>query len=392
MPTPYDPSWGRDTALMHLAEESRPEGAVVPPIFQNSLFTFPSVDAYWSASQTSPEGPPYHYSRIGNPTLDTTERKLAHLEGAERAKLIGGGMGAISTAILGSVAQGAHVVLVDTCYPPTRVFVQEYLARFGVTCTLVDGLTPESIIDAIRPETTLVYLESPSSFIFRLQDIPAVTRVTREKGITTIIDNTCATSLYQNPIAMGVDVVVHSASKYFGGHSDLNGGVIACSQERMHRLVMDEVNLLGNIMAPFPAWLVMRGIRTLSLRVKQHGQNANAVAEWLEGHAGVERVFHVGLPSFPQHDLYLRQMRGTGGLLSFEPVFQTEAQVKQFVDALRIFQIGVSWGGFESLVVPLYLQPSGWSEGRWLVRIFCGLEDVGDLIADLQQAFDRVEP
>lgn len=375
-----------ETLLQHFAEEEKPHRAVSPPIFHSSLFTYDNFEEFTAAQNATPGGPPFHYSRLGNPTVDIAERKVALLEKTEAAKVFGSGMAAISAAIMSVAEQGAHIVAVDTLYGVSKFMFDEYLPRFGVTTTYVDGLTPDSVIDALRPETKLVYLESPSSLVFRLQDVEAITRVCREKGVTTLFDNSYASPVFQNPAEMGVDLVVHSATKYLGGHSDITAGVVAASRERIDRLIRNEVAIFGALIAPFPAWLMVRGMRTLPLRVRYHQDSANAVAAWLERHPKVERVIHLGLESYDQKELFHRQMRGSGGLFTFIPKNQDRAQINAMVDRLQIFQIGVSWGGFESLSVPITAQPISWSEPTHIVRLYCGLENPSDLIKDLEQA------
>ncbi|HJP82246.1 MAG TPA: PLP-dependent aspartate aminotransferase family protein [Fimbriimonadaceae bacterium] len=382
----FNADYGLNTFLAHFGEEEKVKGAVVPPIFQNSLFVFDSYEEFVSGIYERPQGPPYHYSRIGNPTVDLAERKIAQLEGMEAAKLCGTGMGAITLAVMSCVEAGAHVVAVDTCYVPTRYLFEQYLAKFGVTVTFVSGRCKEEIFDSIRPETKLVYLESPSSIVFRLQDVEAIAQHCREKKVTTIIDNTYCTPIFSNPGKMGIDIVVHSGTKYFSGHSDLTAGAVCSTQERIDQLARIEINLLGSILAPFPAWLLTRGLRTLGIRMKRHEETGNTVAAWLEEQPQIERVNHVGLPSYPQRDLFLKQMRGSSSLFSIEPKNQNKDAVIRFVEKLTLFQLGISWGGFESLVVPLHAKPDDWDEPRWLVRLFCGLEEPEDLIADLKQA------
>lgn len=376
-----------DTLLQHFAEEDKPHGAVVPPIFQNSLFLFKDCDELWSALENPSIEAPYLYSRLTNPTLEIVERKIAMLEGMEAAKVFGGGMAAISVGVLSAVESGAHAVVVDTCYGPTRMLFEEFLSRFGVSATFVDGRCHEDVIDNIRPETRLIYLESPSSVVFRLQDLERIGAAAKEKGVTTICDNTCATPLFQSPARYGIDMVVHSASKYLSGHSDITAGVLCCNRDRMKGLLCGEVGILASTMAPFPAWLLLRGLRTLPIRMKAHQESGNAIAGFLEDRPEVERVFHAGLPSHPQKELFARQMRGSSSLLSFIPKIQDREYVRRFVNSLRIFGIGVSWGGFESLVVPLQFQPIDWPEPRWVIRFHVGLEDSADLMEDMGQAF-----
>lgn len=376
-----------ETILQHLGEEDHLYGAVVPPIFQNSLFVHDScADFERSFDPASTDERRYSYSRVGNPTLEVVERKMAALEHCESAKVFGSGMAAISAAILSCVQSGSHVVCVDTVYGPSRIFLTDYLSRFGVTTTIVSGLDVDEVLSAVRPETTLILLESPSTFVFRMQDLRAIASFARERGIATATDNSYSTPIFQTPADQGVDIVLHSATKYLGGHSDLTAGVLACSRERMTKIIANEVSLLGGALAPFPAWLLLRGLRTLAIRMRAHEAAGNAVARWLSARPEVECVNHVGLPSHPQRDLIERTMRGSGGLLTFQPKVQDPVRIKAFADRLKVFQLGVSWGGFESLCVPAPYHPMDWPEPRWLIRLYCGLEAHEDLIADLEQA------
>ncbi len=379
---------GIETVLTHRGEEQKNQHAVVPPIFQVSTFVFDEYEELMHQMREDPLGPPSHYSRISNPTLDVVEQKLAALEKTEACKLIQTGMGASFMAIMACVHQGSHVVTLDTCYGPVKQLLEAYLPKFGVSTTFVAGTSVEEWIDAIRPETTMLYLESPSSIVFRLQDVERIASEAKARRITTAIDNSYCTPLNSNPATMGVDIVLHSATKYLAGHSDLTAGVICASNEFMQRLARAELNLFGSILAPFPAWLLMRGMRTLAVRMKHYEKVGNEVASFLEGHQSVEVVHHVGLESFPQRDLFKKQMRASSSLLSFEPKNQAKEKIVAFVQALALFQIGVSWGGHESLVVALQGQPLGYSEPRYCIRLYCGLEDSRDLIQDLAQAFE----
>lgn len=380
-----------ETLIQHFAEQEKAQNAVIAPLFQNSTFVYDSFEEFWSAWQAEAGGPPYIYSRMGNPSLDTLERKLAAMEGTERAKTLGSGMAALAVTVMSCVSAGGHVVCVDTVYGSSRQLLDKHLSRYGVTTTYVDGRTVESIADAIRPETQLVYLESPSSLVFYLQDLEAVCRVARERGITTMIDNTYATPLRQNPAAFGVDIVVHSATKYINGHGDLTAGVVCASAARIDALTKAEVNLFGSILSPFAGWLTLRGLRTLPLRLKRSAQTADVVAGWLSQHPRVDRVLHLGLPSFPQRELFEKQMRGASGLFSFVPKSQDRAWVARFIDSLKLFGLGVSWGGHESLVISMPIQPLDWSEKTYIVRLSCGLEDPQDLVNDLAQAFEAAD-
>ncbi len=378
--------YGWTTKLQHFGEEEKINGAVAPPIFQNSLFVFETMDELMNAMLVHPAGPNHHYSRVSNPTVDIAEKKIAMLEGTDACKLTGSGMAAITVAVLSCVSQGSHVVCVDTAYGPLRSLLTDYLPRFGVTHTFVQGNEVEEVVSAIRPETTVIYLESPSSLLFQLQDMEAIAKVAKDRGITTICDNTYNTPLHMKPHTIGIDLICHSATKYLGGHSDITAGAVCGSQARIDKIIRQEINLVGSILHPFQSWLLNRSLRTLDLRLKRHESTANMVAVWLEGQPEVSQVLHISLPSFPQRELYQKMMSGSGGLFSFIPMTQDHRKVTAFVDALQLFQRGVSWGGFESLALSLRVKPMGFEKETSIVRLFCGLEDPTDLLADLQRA------
>ena len=384
------PSQRMDTLAAHAGDDPfRFMGAAAPPIFETSTFVFPSVADAVAAFADDQEH--YVYTRRRNPTVRAVEEKLAAMEGAEACRLFASGMAAISAAILSCVRAGDHVVCVDTAYGPAKAFITGYLSRFGVSATLVDGCDPAEWEAAVRPNTRLFYLESPSSNLMKLQDLAAVTAIARRHGIATVIDNSYCTMLLQRPLELGVDLVVYSGSKYFGGHSDVLAGAVLGPAERLRRIGEEECMLLGGIIGPFEAWLIGRGLRTLPVRMRQHQVSAAKVAEFLAGHDRVARVHYPGHPSHPQYDLALRQMRGASGLLSFELDTRDLNQASRFVDALRFFHLGVSWGGYESLVfLPVIGAMHKVPEAKWpspgLVRIHVGLEDVADLLADLDQA------
>jgi len=379
MPDPHELP-GFETLCGHWGDApERFLGAPVPPLYQNSLFTAPNAAAFLEREQRRPEF--YDYTRCANPTTDVLEAKLAALERAEACRCFGSGMAAVSAAVMHCVRAGGHVVGVDTLYGPTRSLLTDYLPRFGVTTTFVRGTDPEDFARACRAETTLFYLESPSSLVFQLQDLGAVAAIAREAGVTTVIDNSWASPYFQNPADFGIDLVLHSATKYLGGHSDLVAGVVLGSRERIEALSQAEGRLLGGILDPFAAWLLLRGVRTLPVRMERHQAGALAVARFLEEHVAVERVHYPGLPSHPQHALARRQLRGFSGLLSFALRDPSREAACGLVDRLRWFGIGVSWGGFESLAVPFTTAPD-----RWAVRLHVGLETTDDLLADLDAA------
>lgn len=381
-------NWLPETICQHLGEEEYILGAVVPPLFQNSTFIFNTWDEFTQASDHNLGGP-YHYSRMTNPTCEVAERKIAALEGTDRCKLFVSGMSAITTAIMASVQTGSHIVCVDSCYGPTRQFIETYLKKFGVTSTFVVGEDPQEIFDACRPETSLIYLESPTSIVFRLQDLQAIGTFARSKGISTAIDNSYSSPLFQNPAKFGIDYVLHTGSKYLGGHSDLIAGALCCSESKMREIMTNELPVLGHSLPPFQAWLILRSLRTLHIKIKAVQECANQVAAWLGQHPKVEHVFHVASEDFAQKEIRDRQMTGSTGLISFVPKFQDREDVRKFTEATKLFRLGVSWGGHESLIVPLEFQAMDWPEKKWVIRLYCALEHPTDLIKDLEQAFTK---
>ncbi|HZG78782.1 MAG TPA: aminotransferase class I/II-fold pyridoxal phosphate-dependent enzyme [Paenibacillus sp.] len=369
----------KDEICLHWGEEyDKFLGAVVPPLFQTTVFT----------RKTENHG--YSYTRVSNPTIDIAERKLAALEEGEAALLFSSGMAAISAVLMSLLEQGGHVICPSNVYGPTLTFLESYLARFGVETTTVDGTDLGEIEAAIRPETKAIYLESPLSNTFRLQDVRAVAALARSRGIVTVVDNTWATPMFQNPLALGADLVVHSASKYLGGHSDILGGVVVGAKDRLERLAREERGLFGAVMDPHQAWLLIRGLRTLPVRMRRHEESGMRIAAFLASHPLVERVSYPGLRSHPEYELGRRQMAGYSGVMSFVPRGGPE-RVMPMVKRLRLFEEGPSWGGFESLINT----PGLWLDEetsarrgipRGLVRISVGLESPEALMDDLDQA------
>ena len=370
----------------HVGDDyARFDGAIIPPIFQNSLFVKPTEVN--GVTQTD-----YAYTRVCNPTTEVAERKIAALEGGDGALCFSSGMGAISSAIMHCVRANCHVILLDTAYGCTLEFIKEYLhERFNIEYTLVNGGSVDEIRAAIRPNTRLIYLESPSSLVFRMQDLDAVAALAKEHGIMTVIDNTYATPLHQQPLKHGIDIVCHTASKYMGGHSDLVAGALIARREIIESIQKYERALLGSNMDPHQSWLLTRGLRTLPVRLKRHGESAMKVARFLENNPKVEKVFYPGSDTYEQKELFDKYLTGTNGLMSFVPK-GAEEQVKKFTQSLHFFQNGCSWGGFESLCVLLGNNDEARKAGQPdnLVRIHVGLEDPDTLIADLQQALDKM--
>jgi len=388
-----------ETILCH-DEASNWEGAVVPPIFQNSLFTFSdweAIDNAFSARQES-----FIYSRGKNPTVDFAEKKLAEIAHADRAILFTSGMAAISAAILYCVKPNSHIITVKNVYGPTSNFMTHYLKeKLNIETTFISGENMEEFEKNIKKNTSLIYLETPASVTFGLQDLEAVALLAKEKEIKTICDNTWATPLFQHPIDLGIDFEVHSVSKYLGGHSDLIAGSIMGKKMEMEALFTREYEWLGGKISPFEAWLLIRSLRTLPIRMKNHQENAMKVATFLSQHPQIAIVRYPGLPSFPQYELGKKQMSGYSGLLSFQLKTNEIEKVKTFYNGLKMFHRGVSWGGFESLVyAPAISYLKEFSPEQFAamgislsdIRISVGMENPEDLIADLAQALEFASP
>lgn len=365
--------------------------ALAAPIVQTATYTFASTRelvAYMEGRVERDE-----YGRYGNPTVRLVEQKVAALEHADDAVAFGSGMGAVTTAILALVKQGSHVVLFSDCYRRTRQFVREVLGRFGVEHTLVPPADLDALRAAIRPETRLVVSEAPTNPYNTVVDLPALAAICRERRIKTLIDSTFATPINLRPIEHGVDLVVSSGTKYLAGHNDVLAGVVA-GASGLVSLVRELRHVLGGVLDPHAAYLVHRGLKTLAVRVAHQNRAAMALAQALEGHPRVKRVYYAGLPSHPQHATAARLMDGFGGVVTFALDADLET-TSRFVDALAIPRIAPSLGGVESLVeqpaLMSYFELS--SEERAavgvpdeLVRYAVGLEDPDELIADVLRA------
>lgn len=366
--------------VTHTGDQPDPAfGSVAPPIYQASLFSRKNRDTGFS------------YSRFANPTVELAELKIAALERCEAAAAFSSGMAAISTAILSTVRSGSHIVCVTNAYGNTRSFLDDYLERFKVSVTFAPSDTA-AIRDACGARTSLIYLESPSSFLFRVQDLEALGSFARSNGILTICDNSWATPVFQNPSVYGIDLTVHSASKYLGGHSDLVAGVIAGSSERISAIRRTERLLLGGIMDPHQAWLLIRGMRTLPQRLERSMVSALEIADRLANHPMVERVIHPLRPDHEHYETARRQMAGGSGLFAFVPACGTEAAIEG-IRRMGVFEVGPSWGGYESLaiVVGMFLSPEETDAigvPPHLVRLSIGSEPVEALWRELEQALE----
>ena len=367
-------------------------GALDTPIYQST--TFVSADSDEMAAVYGEEKFGYMYTRYGNPTLRALEQKVSALEGGEASLAFASGMAAISSAILGYVKVGDHVVAARSLYGAAYNFLNIKLPRFGASTTFVQSTRLEDFEKAIQPNTRLIYFESPSNPVLEIVDIAALARLGRERGIPTVIDNTFASPALQQPLKLGTTVVVHSATKYLCGHGDAMGGIVVGPADYIAELSRETLRDFGGVMSPFNAWLILRGIRTLHLRMPAHCSNAQKIAEFLEAHSRVERVNYPGLARHPGHEVAKKQMSAFGAMLSFEVKGGYESG-KQVMDRVKIFARAASLGDTRSLIVhsastshravPREQRLAiGITDG--LVRLSVGVEAAEDLIADLEQA------
>lgn len=379
--------------LNHLGEDREDYfNAVSPPIMQSVNFCFPDTATMRKELEHEMETP--FYTRGYNPGTAILRKKLAALEGTEDAAVFSSGSAAVAAAIMSVVKGGDHIVCAAKPYSWTGTLIGKYLAAYGVTHTYVPGGTVEVFEQALRPETKLVYLESPSSFVFELQDIEAICAMAKRRGITTAVDNSYSSPFNQQPAMLGADMVIHAATKYLGGHSDLVAGVVCGSHARILKMLAEEYMTLGAVVSPHDSWLLIRGLRTLSLRIQRSAETALRVAQFLEQDPRVEKVHYPFLPSHPQYALAKKQMKQGGGLLSVRLKAADVPAMERFCDALKRFLIATSWGGFESLVFPMcalkastsFEDPLPWN----MVRLYIGLEDADILINDLRNALEKL--
>lgn len=376
--------------LTHLGEDREQYfNAVSPPIIQSSNFVFNTIDDFRKALVD--ELGNHIYTRGNNPTVAILRKKIAALENAEDALVFGSGSGAVANAVIANVKAGDHIVCVQSPYSWTYKLLTNFLARFGVTHTFVDATDIATIEAAIQKNTSVLYLESPNSLSFELQDLGACAQLAKKHNLVSIIDNSYCSPIFQNPIDYGIDLVVHSGTKYLNGHSDVVVGTVCGSKAMIKQIFESEYMTLGGILSPNDAALVIRGLRTLDLRLQRSNQSTLKITKWLARHPKVEKVLYPFAPSFPQYDLAKKQMRGAGGLFSVQFKATTINEMEDFFHSLKRFLLAVSWGGHESLVFPICGLYN--IEGRenpplpWnLVRFYIGLEDADCLIEDIEQA------
>jgi cystathionine gamma-synthase len=388
------------TRVVHAGEERvKPYHALTQPIVPTSTFTFENTadliafeeNKIWGDTQGRQE-----YARYGNPTVTAAEAKLANLDSGEAACLFSSGMAAVTTTLLSLLSSGDHIVLTGDCYRRTKQFINEFLARYGVTATQVPMGDYDALEAALQPNTKIIVSESPTNPYLRVLDLKKLVAIAKERDIKTVIDSTFATPINQRPLEFGVDFVIHSATKYLGGHNDILAGVVVGS-DYMIGAIKDTQGMFGDICDAHTAYLLIRGLKTLELRVQRQNQTAEKVAGFLAQHPGVRRVFYPGLSSHPDYEIAAAQMEGFGGVVSFE-LEATLEDTGKFVDCLKIPYIGPSLGGVESLVTQIAiatfydLSPEERAEigiSESLIRYAVGVESVDDILADLAQALDK---
>ncbi len=364
--------------------------AIAPPIVQTSNFAFKTVDAFRKSFED--EYSTWLYSRGLNPTVDILRKKLAALDGAEDCLVFNSGAAAIFAAVLANVKSGDHIVSVRNPYTWAQRTFEVILPRFNVTHTYVDGTNIENFRNAIQPNTSLIYLESPNSWTFELQDLAAIATLAKEKNIITICDNSYCTPLYQKPIELGIDLVLQSATKYIGGHSDVIAGVLSGKRAMIERIFNSEYMNIGSGIQPFNAWLLIRGLRTLPIRLERVTKSTYTIVSYLKQHAKVEKVYFPFDIDFPQYELARKQMKNACGLISFVLKANTVESIEKFCETLKHFFMAVSWGGHESLIIPRCAGikreafDANNPEHR-MIRMYIGLEETEYLIEDLESAF-----
>lgn len=384
---------GLASLAIHAGEEPDPAyGAVAAPIYQTSTFAFDSPEQGASRFAGKEEG--YIYTRLGNPTIDRLHEKVSALEGGIGALATASGMAAVSTLYFSYLSAGDHIVGTSSLYGPSRIIMEKEFYRFGVESTWVDTGDLDKVKAALRPETKMVYLETPANPTMRLTDIPAVAEICHARGILLAVDNTFATPILQRPLELGADVSLHSVTKFINGHADVVGGLLVFKEQEVMTRAIKPWQMLGGTMDPHQAWLVLRGAKTLKMRVECAQANAMKVAKMLEEHPAVEWILYPGLETHPQYDLAKKQMAGPGALISFGVNGGLEAG-RKVLQAVNLCTLAVSLGGIETLIQhPASMTHAGMGPealaqaeiGEGLIRLSVGCEDCDDLLADLDQA------
>lgn len=362
--------------------------AVAPPIIQTSNFAYPTVDEFVAAIAN--EKNQHIYTRGNNPTVDMLCKKMAALEGAEDCLMVGSGAAAITNAVVSQLKAGDHIVSVRDPYSWATHLFTKILARFDVQTTFVDGTKIENFENACTDKTKLIYLESPNTWTFELQDLAAVAAFAKCNGITTVIDNSYCTALCQRPIDLGIDLVIYSATKYYNGHSDVVAGAILGSEEQMTKIFHNEYMTFGNILAPQNAWLMLRSLRTLPIRIKQSSETTQKVLEYLRSSAKIERIWYPFSDDNPQLDLARKQMKMPMGQFTISLKTKDIGSIKRFCESLENFLIAVSWGGHESLIMPKCGFVAADDPRANMIRFYIGLEEADALIDDIDRSLRLV--
>jgi len=375
-----DANWGVDTRLAHGGNDPRDfHGFVNPPVVHASTVLYPNAGAMASRAQK------YTYGTRGTPTTDALASAIDALEGSAGTIVVPSGLAAVTIPLLAFAAAGDHVLIVDSVYHPTRHFADTMLTRLGVEVEYYDPRIGAGIAALMKPNTRIVFTESPASNTFELQDIPAIAKAARERGAVVMMDNTWATPLYFKPLDHGVDISIHAATKYPAGHSDVLLGTVSANETHWKQLHEGFVTL-GCCSGPDDVYQVLRGLRTMGVRLEHHRKSALDIAGWLEGQPGVAQVLHPALPSHPDHALWKRDFSGSSGVFSIVLAGGGQKEQHAFLDALKLFGLGYSWGGYESLAVAVFLGDRTVAKGPYagpLIRLQIGLETVEDLKADL---------
>ncbi|MCD4749482.1 MAG: PLP-dependent aspartate aminotransferase family protein [Thermoanaerobaculales bacterium] len=389
--------YSRATQVVHAGQHVDPAtGAVAPPIIQSSTFSF--KDCAQGAARFAGTEEGYIYSRMGNPTVARLEEAVSTLENGFGGFATASGMAALNTVVFALMGQGDHMVGTSSVYGPSRVVIERDFSRFGVASDWVDTSDIEKVRAAMRPETKIVFVETPANPTMVLTDIAAIAEIAHKNGSIVLVDNTFASPILQRPIELGADIVMHSMTKFINGHSDIVGGMIIPKTKELYTKIRPAHYYLGACMDPHPAWLALRGFKTLAMRVRTAQDGAQKVAQWLEYNPKVEWVRYPGLASHPQHELAQRQMEGPGSLISFEVRGGLEAGTA-LLDSVELMTLAVSLGGVESLIQhpPSMTHAAMSRENRiaagitdGLVRLSVGCEDADDIIGDLEQAFQKV--
>jgi len=385
-----------ETKCVHSGIDEYEYGSVVPPIYQTSTFKFKSADH--GADLFEGKGKGYIYTRMLNPTVEALENCIAELEGGYKGLGCGSGMAAVHTVIGSLTKAGDHVVASNAVYGPTLTLLSTIMSKYGVTADFVDTSDLELVKKAMKPNTTLVYLETPGNPTLAIADISEISKIAHEHNALVAVDNTFMSPALQNPLKLGADVVLHSLTKFLNGHADVVGGIVVAKDEASYKELRRHLNHYGGVIDPFNSFLVHRGIKTLALRMERHCYNAQIIAEYLEKHPMVESIVYPGLKSHPQYELGQRQHKGPGGMITFEVKGGLEGG-RVLMDSVKLAQLAVSLGGVESLIEhpasmthfsmgPAARKAAGISEG--LVRFSVGIENVNDIIADLEQALEKV--